>query len=452
MMNFVDFWSGVAFESNGGGGGGGGGGSDNAPSTSLRPKARPADLANQPRFSQSNTQRENDDRARENAAAQKRVADKAAADKAARDRAAAADKAAADAAAADTARNTFIQNVANTFTPGDGKEYVGGVLVGGGSSGGSDISNTRPKARPDGLDTSVDETDFPSLGTPSDLAAANAADVAEQVRIDRLKNIALESGKENSFYQNTMNKITPGDGKEYIGGELVETGGSGTFGAGVKNFLGGANADDLAVGYVDGQRIFRRPDGTTYTRDSLGFIYDTAGPDTLDRADGGSGGSSLVIDEDNGDDPVFEKEEVVVEDPVVEPEACPIGYKKNPDTSPGAEPCIIDPFQDPFPCLEGYVLDPETQTCVPDTGDVTDTGGGTVIDPDSTDQPGFDGSGSFGGSGQSGPLNTSAYTQANPLSGLPTLAPGAGFSVPTPTVQPITIRQQGLASLPFRNG
>jgi hypothetical protein len=446
MMDFVNFWSGVAFDSNGSSRGGGGG-SDNAPTTSPRPKARPADLnTNRPSFSQSDTQRENDDRAREIAAAQKRVADKAA-----------ADKAAADAAAADAARNTFIQNVANTFTPGDGKEYVGGVLVGGDSSSGV-VSDTRPKARPDDLDTSATRTDFPTLSTGSDdnatrLAAANAADVAEQVRIDRLKNIALESGKENSFYQNTMNKITPGDGKEYIGGELVETGGSGTFGAGVKNFLGGANADDLAVGYVDGQRIFRRPDGTTYTRDSLGFIYDTAGPDTLDRADGGSGGSSLVIDEDNGDDPVFEKEEVVVEDPVVEPEACPIGYKKNPDTSPGADPCIIDPFQDPFPCLEGYVLDPETQTCVPDTGGtVTDTGGGTVIDPDSTDQPGFDGSGSFGGSGQSGPLNTSAYTQANPLSGLPTLAPGAGFSVPTPTVQPITIRQQGLASLPFRNG
>jgi hypothetical protein len=344
-MGFTSLRPRIAF--GGGGGGGGGGGSDNAPKTSIRPQARPDNLnTSGPSFSQSDTQRENEDRAREIAAAQKRVSDKAA-----------ADKAAADAAAADAARNTFLQNVANTFTPGDGKEYVGGELVGGDSSGGG-VSNTRPQARPDDLDTSVTRTDFPTLSTGSDdnatrLAAANAADVAEQVRIDRLKNIALESGKENSFYQNTMNKITPGDGKEYIGGELVESGGSGTFGAGVKNFLGGANADDLAVGYVDGQRIFRRPDGTTYTRDSLGFIYDTAGPDTLDRADGGSGddvfGENAFGNKGDSDTPVVEEE--VVEEPVVEPEACPIGYKKNPDTSPGADPCIIDPFQDPFPCL-----------------------------------------------------------------------------------------------------
>jgi hypothetical protein len=575
MMDFVDFWSGVAFNSDGGGSRGG------APSTSPRPQARPDNLdTSGPSFSSGDSQRENADRAAEIAASQKRVSNKAAADraafedaarnafqqnaanKAAADRAA-ADRAAADRAAADraafedaarnafqqnaanraaaaarnsapspsprpqarpdnldtsgpsfsesdtqrenadraaeiaasqkrvsdaaaaeaeAARNSFLQDVANTFTPGDGEEYVDGVLVGGGGG----VSDTRPQARPDNLDTSVTRTDFPTLSTESDdnatrLAAANAADVAEQVRIDRIKNIALEAGKENSFYQNTMNKITPGDGKEYIGGELVETVGSGTFGAGVKDFLGAANADDLAVGYVDGQRIFRRPDGTTYTRDSMGFIYDTSGPDTLDRADDSSSGNDVFGENAFGnkgdsDTPVVEEEE---EDPVVEPEECPIGYKKNPDTSPGAEPCIIDPFQDPFPCLEGYVLDPETQTCVPDTGAgagpvvPVDPGLGPVVgadpcpegyildqasetcvvDPNYTPDD-FDGGGSFDGGGPLGPFNTSAYTEANPLSALPTLAPGArpSFSVPRPTVQPITIRQQGLASLPFRNG
>ena len=93
------------------------------------------------------------------------------------------------------------------------------------------------------------------------------------------------------------------------------------------------------------------------------------------------------------------------------------------------------------PCPEGYILDAETSTCVIDPFQIPFA---------DAPAPGSDG---FVTLPPAQP-QLSAYTQANPMAGLPSLSPvqGSSFSVPTPTVQQITMGQQGLASLSPRMG
>mgnify|MGYP003642545303 FL=1 len=93
------------------------------------------------------------------------------------------------------------------------------------------------------------------------------------------------------------------------------------------------------------------------------------------------------------------------------------------------------------PCPEGYILDAETNTCVIDPFQIPFA---------DAPAPGSDG---FVTLPPAQP-QLSAYTQANPMAGLPSLSPvqGSSFSVPTPTVQQITMGQQGLASLSPRMG
>jgi hypothetical protein len=93
------------------------------------------------------------------------------------------------------------------------------------------------------------------------------------------------------------------------------------------------------------------------------------------------------------------------------------------------------------PCPEGYILDAETSTCVIDPFQIPFA---------DAPAPGSDGFVTLPPAQQ----QLSAYTQANPMAGLPSLSPvqGSSFSVPTPTVQQITMGQQGLASLSPRMG
>jgi chemotaxis protein histidine kinase CheA len=326
-------------------------------------------------------------------------------------------------------QNSLYQRAANFVTPNDGKSYVGGELVGSEDDALPDRASTAPPVRPTNLDTSVSPTVYPSLDIDSDdnatrLAAANAADVAEDVRIQRLQNIARESGTMNSAYQKAANLVTPNDGKEYINGQLVESVGAsrdslqgrgmnnapGMLGQGqtALNYLSGARADDLPVGYVDGQRIYERANGTTYTVNSIGLVSDTAGPDTLDpRQDTQDQSNSMMYQQRGGTDRNVAPVEEVEEEEEIEP--CPEGYMLDPET----QTCIIDPFQIEFPDANEVQTTPMPQM-----------------------QP------------------NSAYTAANPMAGLPSLSPvqQSNFAVPTPTVQPITVGQQGLASLPPRMG
>lgn len=330
------------------------------------------------------------------------------------------------------AQNSLYQRAANFVTPNDGKSYVGGRLVGSEDNSLPDRASTAPPVRPSNLDTSVSPTVYAGLDISGDdnvarLAAANAADVAEDVRIQRIQNTARESGTTNSAYQNTMNRITPNDGKEYIGGQLVESVGAsrdslqgrgmnnapGTLGLGQRalNYVGGVRNDDLAVGYVDGQRIYQRENGTTYTVNSFGLASNTAGPGTLDPSRANSGSSDGMAYQMGGgnDSAPATVEDIAVEEEI---EPCPEGYMLDPET----ETCVIDPFQVPF-------------------AEAPATGAAPTPMPMPQQQ-------------------LSAYTAANPMAGLPSLSPvqQANFAVPTPTMQPITMGQQGLASLPPRMG
>jgi hypothetical protein len=254
-----------------------------------------------------------------------------------------------------------------------------------------------------------------------------AAEAAERTR--RLREIADSSRDQNSFYQQTMNKLTPNDGKEYIGGQLVGTGpispdralysdntdpvdtsfgargignAPGILGIGQKAlaFLSGARAGDRAVGSVDGQIIYERTDGTTYSVNQLGLPYDTVSATSTEAATRTSDPSDNMNVRSGSDEPTAE----VVEGVVEEINPCPEGYMMDEET----KVCVIDPFQTPFP----------------------------VIQPQ---QP-------------AAPQALSQYSSVSPI-GLPTLNPvqQSPFVVPTPTVQPITVAQQGLASLPFRS-
>ena len=186
----------------------------------------------------------------------------------------------------------------------------------------------------------------------------------------------------NNFYEDTANRFTPEDGKEYVGGVLVDSDGN-EVNSFYEDLLNRLTPND-GKEYVDGVLVDSAPSGGGADGDA---DYTNAPPPS------GGGGSSAPV------------EEIIAVEEEVDP--CPEGYMMDPET----KTCVIDPFQTPF--AEAPVMQPSLPA---PTG--------------------------------------AAYTGVNPLMALPTLAPGpqSGFAVPTPTIQPITVGQQGLASLPVRNG
>jgi hypothetical protein len=125
--------------------------------------------------------------------------------------------------------NSFLENLANTFTPKDGASYVGGQLVdastlesispGGKTSKGNTISGFANSM-------SNDNTWGPS---PSDRTFTQAQLGALTTR--------------NTFRENLANIITPFDGAKYVGGNLIEqaTGRSLTGGGFATNKMGDKN-------------------------------------------------------------------------------------------------------------------------------------------------------------------------------------------------------------------
>jgi hypothetical protein len=220
--------------------------------------------------------------------------------------------------------------------------------------------------------------------------------------------------QKNSAYESFMNRMTPRDGKQYIGGQLYDTqpeelysyqpdtsGALGIFGRGL-NALSGARAGDPIVGVVDGKSIYQRSDGSTYSVNRLGLTYDTVSATSTEAATRTPDPSDDMNARSGSDEPTRTAE--VVEGVVEDINPCPEGYMMDEET----KVCVIDPFQTPFP-----VTQPQ--------------------------QP-------------AAPQALSQYSSVSPI-GLPTLNPvqQSPFVVPTPTVQPITVAQQGLASLPFRS-
>ena len=132
--------------------------------------------------------------------------------------------------------NSFLENLANTFTPKDGASYVGGQLVdastlesispGGKTSKGNTISGFANSM-------SNDNTWGPS---PSDRTFTQEQLGALTTR--------------NTFRENLANIITPFDGAKYVGGNLIEqaTGRSLTGGGFATNKMG---AKDYIYGVSD---------------------------------------------------------------------------------------------------------------------------------------------------------------------------------------------------------
>jgi hypothetical protein len=381
--------------------------------------------------------------------------------------------------------NSFSQSVSNATTPNDGNTYVGGQATS--TSSGA----VRPRARPANFAATVAAQRSPEARAntaalvntaakqDSDASAAKAA--AEQERLRKaaavssaaaaaeaetqrlareaeaqriqkveaaaqarreaaLKDLQARSkaslaiddarfgpvdqrtpatnaearSQKNSAYESFMNRMTPRDGKQYIGGQLYDTqpeelysyqpdtsGALGIFGRGL-NALSGARAGDPIVGVVDGKSIYQRSDGSTYSVNRLGLTYDTVSATSTEAATRTPDPSDDMNARSGSDEPTRTAE--VVEGVVEDINPCPEGYMMDEET----KVCVIDPFQTPFP-----VTQPQ--------------------------QP-------------AAPQALSQYSSVSPI-GLPTLNPvqQSPFVVPTPTVQPITVAQQGLASLPFRS-
>lgn len=381
--------------------------------------------------------------------------------------------------------NSFSQSVSNATTPNDGNTYVGGQATS--TSSGA----VRPRARPANFAATVAAQSSPEarantaalvntaakqdsdasaakaaakqerLRKAAAVSSAAAAAEAERQRLAReaeaqriqkveaaaqarreaaLKDLQARSkaslaiddarfgpvdqrtpatnaearSQKNSAYESFMNRMTPRDGKQYIGGQLYDTqpeelysyqpdtsGALGIFGRGL-NALSGARAGDPIVGVVDGKSIYQRSDGSTYSVNRLGLTYDTVSATSTEAATRTPDPSDDMNARSGSDEPTRTAE--VVEGVVEEINPCPEGYMMDEET----KVCVIDPFQTPFP-----VTQPQ--------------------------QP-------------AAPQALSQYSSVSPI-GLPTLNPvqQSPFVVPTPTVQPITVAQQGLASLPFRS-
>lgn len=381
--------------------------------------------------------------------------------------------------------NSFSQSVSNATTPNDGNTYVGGQATS--TSSGA----VRPRARPANFAATVAAQRSPEarantaalvntaakqdsdasaakaaakqerLRKAAAVSSAAAAAEAERQRLAReaeaqriqkveaaaqarreaaLKDLQARSkaslaiddarfgpvdqrtpatnaearSQKNSAYESFMNRMTPRDGKQYIGGQLYDTqpeelysyqpdtsGALGIFARGL-NALSGARAGDPIVGEVDGKSIYQRSDGSTYSVNRLGLTYDTVSATSTEAATRTPDPSDDMNARSGSDEPTRTAE--VVEGVVEEINPCPEGYMMDEET----KVCVIDPFQTPFP-----VTQPQ--------------------------QP-------------AAPQALSQYSSVSPI-GLPTLNPvqQSPFVVPTPTVQPITVAQQGLASLPFRS-
>ena len=174
-----------------------------------------------------------------------------------------------------TEKNTLYQNIANSFTPGDGKTYRDGVLVDESvgqytSVDGGTTSNIRPLARSHTVD--VD-------GSPLDFGAAGSDGVTRYVE-------DLERG------QLTPSIYTPGYGDEDFDIGLGEKAlgyaksalGSLIPGSGfmsVAKLLGklqvNPSASDKVISKVDGQTIYQNADGDYYTEGGADNLYFTKG-------------------------------------------------------------------------------------------------------------------------------------------------------------------------------
>jgi hypothetical protein len=326
--------------------------------------------------------------------------------------------------------NSAYQNLLNTLTPFDNKEYVGGDLLdktlpspggvdrefqdrirtqrmaaavdpyGMGTQSGAILTSNATNmldnagitadqyvASVDALGQRLDEPRFGVLsGFPTFQGLDYLADLDQRRAYEQLtgtyepSGIASALGIANSA---TARYVPVMEGGQIIGSLSVDDKGTPLTYTGRRS--NNAQVGDPSIDQAAAMDKIRAPESSGVTNqsdDARGLFGESIDPGTAGAATGTA-------------------------DP------CPEGYRMNPETNA----CEIDPFQTPFPTQGPLPADPGTLPVV-------------VAAP------------------------SSPYTAATPYNLAP-LTPSAqsAFVVPTPNVQPITVAQQtpaGLAGLPFR--
>lgn len=323
--------------------------------------------------------------------------------------------------------NSALQDLKNTLTPFDNKEYVGGDLI--------DTSRPVP-----GVDKEFQER----FRTQKIAAAADPYGMSTQsgaVLTNEATDMLDSAGASAQDYVDAVDAF----------GARLDAPATGL--AAISPFFGGI----AALGEMDQRRAYEQLTGD-YRPSGIARVLGIADSTTtryVPVMDGGQIVGSLSVDA-SGNPVAYtgsRPENATIMDPTINKEAA-MGLIRGPeplfgsasndsDDGPGygMDLTAVGDSGDVDPCPEGYRMNPETNVC--------------EIDPFETP---FPTQGPMPANPGTPPFSltaaTSPYMAASPYT-LPSLLPQGQptFTVPTPTVQPITIAQQtatGLAGLPFR--
>ena len=320
--------------------------------------------------------------------------------------------------------NSAVQDLKNTLTPFDNKEYVGGDLI--------DTSRPVP-----GVDKEFQER----FRTQKIAAAADPYGMSTQsgaVLTNEATDMLDSAGASAQDYVDAVDAF----------GARLDAPATGL--AAISPFFGGIDA----LGKMDQRRAYEQLTGD-YRPSGIARVLGIANSTTtryVPVMDGGQIVGSLSVDA-SGNPVAYtgsRPENATIMDPTINKEAA-MGLIRGPeplfgsdsndsDDGPGysmdltavGDSGVVDP------CPEGYRMNPDTNVCEMDPVPfpvLPPPGPGTLpVSPTV--------------------VASSPYTAASPYT-LPSLLPQGQptFTVPTPTVQPIAVAQQtatGLAGLPFR--
>jgi len=174
-----------------------------------------------------------------------------------------------------TAKNTLYENVANLFTPYDGKTYRDGELVDESvgqytSVDGGTTSNIRPLARSHTVD--VD-------GTPLDFGAAGSDGVvryADNITAGQLNPSLFTPGYGDEDFDIGLGEQI-GDYAKSALGSLLPGAGFMSVAKILGKFQVNPSVSDKVISMVDGQTIYQNADGDYYTQGGADNFYFTKG-------------------------------------------------------------------------------------------------------------------------------------------------------------------------------
>lgn len=332
--------------------------------------------------------------------------------------------------------NSALQNLKNTLTPFDNKEYVGGDLI--------DTSLPVP-----GVDKEFQER----LRTQKIIAAADPYGMSTQsgAILTSAETPGLKSGAAELLDSAGASAQDYVDAVDAFGARLDAPA---TGLAAISPFFGAITA----LGKMDQRRAYEQLTGD-YRPSGIARVLGIADSTTtryVPVMDGGQIVGSLSVDA-SGNPVAYtgsRPENATIMDPTINKEAA-MGLIRGPEPLFGSDSNDSDDGSgysmdlttvsgDVDPCPEGYTMNPDTNVCEMDPVPFP------ILTPDPVLTPPDPGTLPVSPT----VVASSPYTAASPYT-LPSLLPQGQptFTVPTPTVQPITVAQQtatGLAGLPFR--